>query len=47
MLQFIFCKPFPFSVKINTDKTSQKVTKDKDPKRIDAGRKDRENVMKK
>ena len=29
------------------DKTSQKVTKDKDPKRADAGRRDRENFMKK
>ena len=29
------------------DKTSQKVTKDKDPKRVDAGRKSRENFMKK
>ena len=29
------------------DKTSQKVTKDKDPKRVDAGRKGRENLMKK
>ena len=29
------------------DKTSQKVTNDKDPKRVDAGRKGRENVMKK
>ena len=28
-------------------KTSQKVTKDKDPKRLDAGRKGRENVMEK
>ena len=33
--------------KINMDKTSQKVTNDKDPKRVDAGRKGRENVMKK
>ena len=29
------------------EKTSQKVTKDKDPKRIDAGHKGRENFMKK
>ena len=29
------------------DKTSQKVTKDKDPKRVDAGRKGRKNFMKK
>ena len=29
------------------DKTSQKVTKDKDPKRIDAGRKGRKNFMNK
>ena len=29
------------------DKTSQKVTKDKDPRRVDAGRKGRENFMKK
>ena len=29
------------------DKTSQKVTKDKDPKRVDAGRKGRESFMKK
>ena len=29
------------------DKTSQKVTNDKDPKRVDAGHKGRENVMKK
>ena len=29
------------------EKTSQKVTKDKDPKRIDGGRKGRENFMKK
>ena len=28
------------------DKTSQKVTKDKDPKRVDAGRKGREHFMK-
>ena len=27
------------------DKTSQKVTNDKDPKGVDAGRKGRENVM--
>ena len=36
-----------FLLKINMDKTSQKVTKDKDPKRVDAGRKSRENFMKK
>ena len=29
------------------DKTLQKVIKDKDPKRVDAGRKGRENLMKK
>ena len=29
------------------DKTSRKVTEDKDPKRVDAGRKGRENFMKK
>ena len=29
------------------DKTSRKVTEDKDPKRVDAGRKCRENFMKK
>ena len=29
------------------DKTSQKVTKDKDPKRADAGRKGRDSFMKK
>ena len=29
------------------DKTSQKVTEDKDPKRVDAGRKGRENFLKK
>ena len=29
------------------DKTSQKVTKNKDPKRVDSGRKGRENFMKK
>ena len=29
------------------DKTSQKVTKNKDPKRVDAGRKGRETFMKK
>ena len=29
------------------DKTSQKFTKDRDPKRVDAGRKGRESFMKK
>ena len=29
------------------DKTPQKVTEDKDPKRVDAGCKDKENSMKK
>ena len=38
---------FSLYLKINLDKTSQKVTKDKDPKRVDAGRKGKENVMKK
>ena len=40
-----FCRPFPFLIKINMGKTWQKVTKDKDPNRLDAGRKGRENVM--
>ena len=39
--------PFPFSVKINMDKASQKVTKDKDPKRVDAEQKGCENFRKK
>ena len=34
-------------LKINIDKTSQKVTKDQDPKCVEAGRKGRENFMKK
>ena len=38
--------PFSLYLKINMDKT-QKVTKNKDPKRVDAGRKGRENFMKK
>ena len=29
------------------DKTSEKVTKDKDPKRVNAGRRGRKNLMKK
>ena len=39
--------PFSLYLKINMDKTSQKVTEDKDPKRFDAGYKGRENFMKK
>ena len=34
-------------LKVNRDKTSQKVTKDKDPKRVEAGHKGRGNYMKK
>ena len=38
--------PFSLCLKINIDKTSQEVTKDKDPKRVDAGRKGRGSFMK-
>ena len=38
---------FSLYLKINMDKTSQKVTKDQDPKCAEAGRKGRENFMKK
>ena len=34
-------------LKINMDKTSEKVTKDKDPKRVNAERRGRKNLMKK
>ena len=40
-----FLLNFPFYFKINLDKTSEKVTKD--PKRVEAARKDREKCMNK
>ena len=36
---------FSLHLKINRYKTSQKVTKDKDPERVDAGRKVRERIL--
>ena len=39
--------PLPLYLKTSMDKTSQKITKDKDPNRVDAGRKGRENFIKK
>ena len=44
ILQSIFCYPFPFLLKLNLDKTSQKVTKD--PKIQERGKKLHETYMK-